>query len=161
MLFRSPDHVRIWPSMSKMAHCLRVFTGHRNLFNIQICTRTHNNRYNNGLSSNRRPSAPLYSPPLGPVMNYILPPPGLPGIISIWTDGSAHDNGLETCTASSAWTTEFYIDGYYKLTGYPLSNNVAEVAAVILALSSWRGYDIHIFTDSIFVLGLIDRKSVV
>ena len=151
-----PPHVRIWPSMSKMAHCLRVFTGQCNLFNVQICTRTYNNRNNNGLPAGRRPSTPLYSPPPGLVMSYILPPPGLPGVISIWTDGSAHDNGLETCTAGAAWTTEFYIDGYYKLTGYPLSNNVAEVAAVILALSSWRGYDVHIFTDSTFVLGLIN-----
>ena len=37
----------------------------------------------------------------------------------------------------------------------PLSNNVAEIAAIILALRSWPGHCLHIHTDSNFVLKLI------
>ena len=37
----------------------------------------------------------------------------------------------------------------------PLSNNVAEVATMILAIHSWPGHCLHIHTDSRFVLKLI------
>jgi len=42
-----------------------------------------------------------------------------------------------------------------SLTGATLSNNVAEVAAVVLCLLAWRDAHIIIHTDSTFVLGLL------
>jgi len=42
-----------------------------------------------------------------------------------------------------------------SLTGAVLSNNVAEVAAVVLCLMAWRDAHIVIHTDSTFVLGLL------
>ena len=42
-----------------------------------------------------------------------------------------------------------------SLTGTVLSNNVAEVAAVVLCLMAWRDAHLVIHTDSTFVLGLL------
>ena len=42
-----------------------------------------------------------------------------------------------------------------SLTGATLSNNVAEVAAVVLCLMAWRDAHVVIHTDSTFVLGLL------
>ena len=83
------------------------------------------------------------------------PPSGNPNLISLWTDGSALDNGLETCTAGSAWVSDLHIHASVCLSGVPLSNNVAEIATVILALRSWPGHHLHIHTDSKFVLKLV------
>ena len=85
-----------------------------------------------------------------------MPTPGIQDMVSVWTDGSALDNGLESCIAGSAWTTEYYIEDSCRLVGLPVTNNIAEVAAVIMALKSWRNHDIHIYTDSTFVLHLMD-----
>ena len=71
-------------------------------------------------------------------------------------DGSASDNSLETCIVGSAWTTDFFIEDCFHIVGLPVTNNIAEVSAVILALRAWHNHDIHIFTDSTFVLHLID-----
>ena len=57
-----------------------------------------------------------------------------PDTINLWTNGSALDNGLKTCTAGSSWVSDLYIHASVSLSGVPLSNNVAEVAAIILAL---------------------------
>jgi len=75
--------------------------------------------------------------------------------INIWTDGSALDNGLDTCTAGSAWTSDLLFEDKVKLMGATLSNNVAEVAAVVLSLLAWRDAHIVIHTDSTFLLGLL------
>ena len=82
-------------------------------------------------------------------------PPADDGPISLWMDGSALDNSLETCSASSAWVSDLYIHTSVCLSGVPLSNNVAEVAVVILALCSWPSHCLHIYTDSKFVLKLV------
>ena len=85
----------------------------------------------------------------------IGPPSDNLDTINLWTDGLALDNGLETCTAGSAWVSDLYIYASVSLSGVPLSNNIAEIAAVILALRSWPGHCLHIHTDSKFMLKLI------
>ena len=70
-------------------------------------------------------------------------------------DGSTLDNGLETCMAGATWVLSTYISASISLTGIPLSNNITEVAAVILALKSWPWCMLHIHTDSSFVLHLV------
>jgi len=75
--------------------------------------------------------------------------------IHIWTDGSAQDNGSDICTAGSAWVSNLQFTDKVMLTGAVLSNNVAEVAAIILCLMAWRDAHITIHTDSMFVLGLL------
>jgi len=45
-----------------------------------------------------------------------------------------------------------------QLTGVVLSNNVAEVAAVVLCLLAWRNAHLMVHMDSTFVLGLINSR---
>jgi len=78
--------------------------------------------------------------------------------IHVWTDGSALDNGTDTCTAGSAWTSDLLFDDKIRLTGVVLSNNVAETATVALCLMAWRDAHIVIHTDSTFVLGLLKGR---
>jgi len=75
--------------------------------------------------------------------------------IHIWMDGSAENNGQDTCTAGSAWVSDLQISDKVSLVGAVLSNNVAEVAAVVLGLLAWRNAHIVIHTDSTYVLGLL------
>ena len=114
-------------------------------------------------------------PPLGlvirnprfllPPVPYVMPPrqslppePACPwgGVVNVWTDGSASDNGHESCIAGSAWITDFHVSDHASLRSFHPSNNLAEVVAVIMALQSWPTSDLHIHTDSTFVLGLIE-----
>ena len=100
-----------------------------------------------------------------PPVPYVVPPmqllphePACPweGVVNIWTDGSASDNGHESCIAGSAWITDFHVSDHASLHSFHPSNNLAEVVAVIMALQSWPTSDLHIHTDSTFVLGLIE-----
>ena len=100
-----------------------------------------------------------------PPVPYIMPPrqtlppePACPwlGVVNIWTDGSASANGHESCIAGSAWITDFHVSDHASLRSFHPSNNLAEVVAVIMALQSWPTSDLHIHTDSTFVLGLIE-----
>ena len=100
-----------------------------------------------------------------PPVPYVMPPmqmlphePACPwgGVVNVWTDGSASDNGHESCIAGSAWITDFHVSDHASLRSFHPSNNLAEVVAVIMALQSWPTSDLHIHTDSTFVLGLIE-----
>lgn len=77
-------------------------------------------------------------------------------IVHIWTDGSTTNNGLEHCSAGAAWSSSVQIYDYSSLHGLLLNNNIAEVATVIMALCSWPSGDLHIHSNSTFVLWLID-----
>ena len=123
---------------------------------MQVSTKKYDKNHVDHDPTTRHPTILRYHPPPQPVMDYALPLVGLSGTVSIYTDGSALDNGLESCTAGTAWTSEYFIRDYCQVTGYPLTNNIAETAAVIMALHSWRGHDIHIFTDSTFILNLVN-----
>jgi len=74
--------------------------------------------------------------------------------IHMWMDGSVEHNGRADCTAGSAWVSDLGFDDCVQLTGSTLSNNVAEVAVVVLCLLAWRDAHVVIHTDSTFVLGL-------
>ena len=77
------------------------------------------------------------------------------GVMHVWTDGSAANNGKENCAAGAGWVSDLEIYDCVSLVGIPLTNNIAEVAAVALCLSAWRGYNVVIHTDSTYVLGLM------
>lgn len=85
-----------------------------------------------------------------------VPPPLSDDVTHIWTDGSTLDNGLATCLASAAWVSDVHISDCSHLIGVPISNNVAELAAVLMALSSWPSGAVHVHTDSSFVLCLVN-----
>jgi len=77
--------------------------------------------------------------------------------MSVWTDGSATSNGEERCVAGASWCAENGVSAYARLTGMIPNNNLAEVAAAVMALRSWQSTDLHVHTDSKFVLELVNR----
>ena len=139
--------VHIWPTLCNPSGCIRIFTAP-----VSLLTKHYQ------VGSVPSPGAGY---PFSPYARHDLPrlsvltPAPFPSSVHIWTDGSALDNGLEHCTAGAAWTSNLCIYDYAALDGLPLDNNIAEVAAVIMALHSWRSGPIHIHTDSSFVLRLV------
>jgi len=139
--------VNIWPNMDGPLGCVRVFTAPKSLITGRIVrdaykwTRVHNHMVD-------------YTPAVPPAPrqadNIVYEQD-----IHIWTDGSAKDNGTDVCTAGSAWVSDLQFEDKVSLTGLALSNNIAEVAAVVLCLMAWRDAHIVIHTDSTFVLGLL------
>ena len=124
--------------------CVRVFTAPQSLIACWRHRRRKKSKY----------SMDEYAPHQAPGIIHPTPDPDS-GVIHLWTDSSAEDNGLESCTAGSAWMRSDDDFGHASLTGLPLSNNVAEVAAVCLALMRWPSHHLHIHSDSGYVLRLI------
>ena len=137
--------ISIWPDMPDTFGCVRAFTA------PQSIVATHMHMRSSASKFSMAPYQPHLARPI------IGPPAGHPDTINLWTDSLALDNGLETCTAGSSWVSDLYIHTSVSLSGIPLSNNIAEVAAIILALRSWPGYSLHIRTDSAFALKLVHR----
>ena len=76
-------------------------------------------------------------------------------LITVWTNGSAHDNGSELCVAGSAWYSDAGASEYVHIVDNIIpTNNIAEVVAVIMALQAWSSHNLHIITDSSFVIRL-------
>jgi len=73
----------------------------------------------------------------------------------VWTDGSALNNGHPSCTAGSTWASLCSRSQLCCLTGPLLSNNIAELCAVLLALRAWPDCALHLHTDSTYMLGLV------
>jgi len=143
---RDPS-ANIWPDMSGLLGCVRVLTAPRSL----IAGRIVKDAYK---ASRVRVPMDEYTPVRK------ASPRGRDSIvydedIHIWMDGSAKDNGTDGCTAGSAWVSALQLSDAVSLTGAALSNNVAEVAAVVLCLLAWRDAHIVIHTDSTLVLGLL------
>ena len=141
---RPPSSLVIWPTASSPYDCLRVFSAPLSML------ATHYHMKQVGSKFSMAPYAPHS------VATSVLHPPPLPLPVHVWTDGSALDNGLESCSAGAAWISASYISDSARLTGVPLTNNVAEVSAVILALLSWPACSLHVHTDSSFVLHLVN-----
>jgi len=136
----------IWPRMDSPLGCIRIFTKPTSLLarstdalrTARGQSRANVLRYDNSLRAKPLAGAPVST-----------------DIIHVWTDGSAKDNGLESCTAGAAWVSDLEMYDSVSLEGIPVTNNIAEVAAISLCLSAWRGYNIVIHTDSAYVLKLI------
>jgi len=139
--------VNVWPNMDGPLSCIRIFTLPRSLIAGRIIRDTYK-------KTRVRIHVEDYTPSE-------LPTPRHTGDIiyerdvHIWTDGSVLDNSTDMCTAGAAWTSDLLFDDKVRVTGTILSNNVAEVAAVVLCLLAWRDAHVIIHTDSTFVLGLL------
>jgi len=139
--------VNIWLNMDGLLGCVRIFTLPKSLIHGRIVKDVY-----------KRQRAHIYTEDYTPSR---LPTPRITGEIiydedvHVWTDGSALDNGTDSCTAGSAWTTDLKFDDKVRLIGAVLSNNVVEVEAVALCLLAWRDAHIVIHTDSTFGLGLL------
>jgi len=139
--------VNVWPRMRGPLGCVRVFTAPRSI----VVRRVVKDAYK---ASRVRIPMKDYTPAPSPsarAMGVII----YETDVHVWTDGSAKDNGMDTCTAGSAWVSNLQFDNKVSLTGSTLSNNVTEVAAVVLCLLAWRDAHVVIHTDSTFVLGLV------
>jgi len=56
---------------------------------------------------------------------------------------------------AAGWVSDLGFSDKVSVSGVQLSNNVAEMSALVLALSAWRPYHLVIHTDSSYVLGLV------
>jgi ribonuclease HI len=74
--------------------------------------------------------------------------------MEVWTDSSAENNGLPHCTAGLGWISSTGMEYTRCLTGLPLNNNIAEIAAVIMAISIYRHDPLTVHTDSALTLKL-------
>ena len=143
----SHPSVNVWPNMDGPLGCIRVFTAPKSI----IMGRAIRDAYKKTRVQNHMVD---YTPTMPPVARR-ADPIVYERDIHIWTDGSAKDNSTDVCTARSAWVSDLQFEDKVSLTGLVLSNNVAEVAAVVLCLLAWRDAHIVIHTDSTFVLGLL------
>jgi len=137
---------KIWPAMNGPLGCLRLLT-----VPVSIIATDEQIR----AAQKGKGRAPLV-----PYPRKIKPrhsgsgPLEWPSVVHAWTDGSAMDNGRDKCTAGAAWTTPLGLNDCVSLLGMRMTNNVAEVAAVVLCLLAWRRVDLVIHTDSSLVMGL-------
>ena len=139
----------IWPKMANVYRCACILTHSPSILNAHsgIDKVRHNPRAMPPIF------APLGCPP--PIPPQPAPTPILSPVVTVWTDGSTVDNGLESCTASAGWFSDSGVFAYARVVGPMVSNNVAEVSAIIMALQAWQSSHLHIYTDSTFVLGLV------
>ena len=137
----------VWPDMDGPLGCVRVFTAPKSIIAGRVVKDAYKKTRVRDHMVDYTPSAP----PTARRAESIV----YRRDIHIWTDGSAKDNGTDICTAGSAWVSDLQFQDAVSLTGAILSNNVAEVAAVVLCLMAWRDAHIVIHTDSTFVLGLL------
>ena len=137
--------IRIWPSMSNAYGCARILDSEQSL----LARRDRAGNY----SANRR-FFKNYSPPLSLTLK--RPRGAAARWEHVWTDGSALHNGSPYCIAGSAWASPDGRSQICHLSGPLLSNNIAELCAVYLAITAWQDDDLYIHTDSKYVLGLVN-----
>jgi len=140
-------HVNVWPNMTGPLGCVRVFTRPRSLVAGRMVRDAYKKTRVRLPKEDYVPVTRVYSRPQENI-EYDRD-------IHIWTDGSADQNGRDDCTAGSAWISDMQLSDKISLAGSVLSNNIAEVAAVVLCLLAWRNAHIVVHTDSTYVLGLL------
>jgi len=139
--------VNIWPNMTGPLGCIRVFTTPCSIIAGRIIRDAYKATRVRLPKVDYIPVTRVHSRPQEAII--------YDRDIHVWTDGSADKNGQDECTAGSAWVSDMQFSDKISLTGTVLSNNVAEVAAVVLCLLAWRNAHIVIHTDSTYVLGLL------
>ena len=142
--------LRIWPKMANALGCARLFTGHHSMLAHSKIIRDWTPEQ---LLNNPSKFGPY---PAHDVATHDDFPPTSLDTIHLWTDGSAFDNGLDSCAAGAAWVSSHGAEYSTRITNGPVSNNVAEVVAIIISLLSWRHTDLIIHTDSKYVIQLIN-----
>ena len=142
--------LRIWPRMRNALGCARLFTGNHSLLAHSKMIRdwTPEQLQNNPSKFGPYPAHDL-------AVHDDFAPSSL-DTIHLWTDGSAYNNGLDSCIAGAAWVSSHGAAYGTRITDGPVSNNVAEVVAIIISLLSWRHTDLIIHTDSKYVMQLVN-----
>jgi len=144
----SHPSVNIWPNMTSPLGCVRIFTAPKSIIVGRIVKDAYKRTRVRDPMVEYTPAVPHAARWADSIT--------FERDIHIWTDGSAADNGTDVCTAGSAWVSDMQFQDTVSLVGATLSNNVAEVAAVVLCLMAWRDAHVVIHTDSTFVLGLLE-----
>ena len=89
--------VRIWPGMTNALGCACILTG---LHSLSASSRLIRNWSAEQLLNNPSKFGPY--PPHAPALHDNLPPTSYDPV-KLWTDGSAFNNGLDSCLAGAAW----------------------------------------------------------
>jgi len=139
--------LNVWPDMDGPLGCVRAFTAPKSIITGRVVKDAYKRTRVCTHMVDYMPSKPPAARRADSIV-YMRD-------VHIWTDRSAKDNGTDNCTAGSAWVSDLHFEDKVSLTGSTLSNNVAEVAAVVLCLMAWRDAHIVVHTDSTFVLGLV------
>jgi len=144
-----PPHksIRAWPKMDGPLGSVRIFTLPLSL--IATDSQIRSSLAGTGKVGLQRYTAKAFEP------CWDVCAPRVQDSFHVWTDGSAMDNGAVGCSAGAGWVSDIGLSDCVSVSGIQLSNNVAEVSALILALSAWRPYHLVIHTDSAYVLGLV------
>ena len=144
------SRVRIWPGMSNALGCACILTGSHSLL-------AHSKLIRDWPPEKLSYYPKFFSPylPHSPASHDDHAPSSVDPI-QVWTDGSAYDNGLDSCVCGAAWVSSHGASGSARVIDSCSSNNIAETVAVAMALLSWRHSDIVIHTDSRYVLDLIN-----
>jgi len=137
----------VWPNMDGPLGCVRVFTAPKSIIVGRVVKDAYKKTRVRDRMVDYMPATLLTARRAEPII--------FERDIHVWTDSSAKDNGTDICTAGSAWVSDLQFQDTVSLTGAVLSNNIAEVAAIVLCLMAWRDAHIVIHTDSTFVLGLL------
>ncbi len=148
----SGRHVRVWPCMNNALGCARILSGSHSLLAPSKLIRPWSTYQ---LDNNPSKFGPY---PAHALAEHDDVAPTTLSTVKLWTDGSAFNNGLDSCIAGAAWASSHSATGSARLLDTPLSNNVAEVAAVVLALLSWQHSDVLIHTDSRYMLNLVSGQ---
>ncbi len=148
----SRRHVRVWPNMINTLGCARILSGSHSLLAPSKLIRPWTTYQ---LDNNPSKFGPY---PAHALAEHDDIAPTALSTVKLWTDGLAFNNGLDSCVAGAAWASSHGATGSARLLDVPLSNNVAEVVAVVLALLSWRHSNVLIHTDSHYVLNLVNGQ---
>ncbi len=148
----SGRHVCIWPNMVNTLGCARILSGSHSLLAPSKLIRPWTTYQ---LDNNPSKFGPY---PAHTLAEHDDIAPTTLTTVKLWTDGSAFNNGLDSCIAGAAWASSHGSTGSARLLDVPLSNNIAEVVAVVLALLSWRHSDVLIHTDSCYVMNMVNGQ---
>jgi len=114
--------VRVWPAMRNAYGCARLLNSNQSLL-------ARPDRAGNFLANKRFFQKYCAAPPVS-----LSRPRRIPAEWQlVWTDGSALNNGHPSCSAGSAWASLCGRSQLCCLAGPLLSNNIAELCAVLLA----------------------------
>jgi hypothetical protein len=129
--------------MANAYGCAHILNGPQSLL-------AHPNRFSNWQANPK--FFPKYKP--APAISLLRPLRPPVATIHVWTDSSTKLNSSPYCSTGSAWVSPCSHSDSHHLVGPSLSNNIAELCAVLMALQAWPSTSLHIHTDSRYVLGL-------
>jgi len=144
-----PPHksVRAWPAMDGPMGSIRIFT-------LPLSLIATDSQIRSSLAGTRKVDLQRYTTKAF-VPCWDVQTPWLQDTFHVWMDGSALDNGAEGCSAGAGWVSDLGFSDKVSVSGVLLSNNVAEVSVLVLALAAWRPYHLVVHTDLSYVLSLV------